>query len=132
MDVTMKVNYHDLFSTILLTDNRPIVDHSRPQRPRSFWSASKNCDHWGGPTPEESDSQIFCHSAHTQSKVWQSYRNTKRLCAHWIALARARAKCVLASVARKGHCLWRWARKCFECLSCIPFCAQFSQTYWMW
>ena len=35
----MKVNYHDLFSTILLTDNRPIVDHSQPQRPRSFWSS---------------------------------------------------------------------------------------------
>ena len=28
------------------------VFHSRPQRPRSFWSAPRNHDLWPGPTPE--------------------------------------------------------------------------------
>ena len=46
-----------------------LLFHSRPQRPRSFWSALKNRDLWPGPTSEVPDSRDSRHSAHVQSQV---------------------------------------------------------------
>ena len=52
--------------------------HSRPQRPRSFWSAPRIATSgrplalWPCPTPEVRDSRTSCHSAQAQSQVWQT------------------------------------------------------------
>ena len=67
-DVVSDRIYH--ISSVIIEPLRfPVPGHSRPQRPRSFWSAPRNHDLWPGPTPEVHDSRTSRHSAHVQSQV---------------------------------------------------------------
>ena len=83
--------------------------HSRPQRPRSFWSAPRiatsGLNLWPGPTPEVRDSRTSRHSAHAQNQVWQI----------WLVLVSIycvyKVKTGMSLSRARGRDFWCWPKE---------------------